>query len=191
VQVYEELEQRVRDRTADLEKANEEIRRLSLTDELTGLYNRRGFYVLAEPALRAARNHGHDCLLVFLDVDGLKQVNDEGGHDTGDSLITDVAQVLRDVLDQSDILARIGGDEFSALVSEPEGDPTTLRNRLLDAFRSFNEFQERPYRLSVSVGLVHVPAEDAETLDGLMARADRLMYAEKKRKATSGEGSLL
>lgn len=87
VAVYSELEQRVRDRTAELEQANEEIQQLSITDELTGLLNRRGFYLLAQPALESARRHRHSCLLAFFDVDGLKRVNDGYGHDAGDDLI--------------------------------------------------------------------------------------------------------
>lgn len=185
VQTYSELEQRVRDRTSELERANEEIHRLSLTDDLTGLNNRRGFYVLAEPALRTARDHGHDCLLAFLDVDGLKHVNDEEGHDVGDALIVDVAQVLQDTLRTSDILARIGGDEFCFLVPESDDTPLALRARLLEAFDSFNDGARRPYRLSASVGLVHAPASHSATLDELLAMADGLMYEDKKARNPS------
>lgn len=180
VQVSAELEQRVRDRTAELEKANEEIRRLSVTDELTGLNNRRGFYLLAEQALRAARRHSRNCVLAFLDIDGLKQVNDEQGHDAGDMLIFDVAQVLRATLRASDIVARIGGDEFLVLTTEIDADPGRLKERLVEAFRAFNESNRRPYRLSASIGLVQAPAADTGTVDELLSRADELMYAEKK-----------
>lgn len=180
VQVSAELEQRVRDRTADLEKANEEIRRLSVTDELTGLNNRRGFYLLAEQALRAARRHRRNCMLAFLDLDGLKRVNDEQGHDVGDMLISDLAQVLRSTLRESDIIARIGGDEFLVLTTESEGDPGRLKERLVEALRGFNQGSERPYRLSASIGLVQAPASDVASVDELLARADELMYAGKK-----------
>lgn len=183
VQVSADLEQRVRDRTAELVKANAEIRLLSLTDELTGLNNRRGFYLLAEQELRAARRSRRDCVLAFLDVDGLKRVNDEQGHDVGDTLIVDVAQVLRATLRDSDIVARMGGDEFLVMVTGSEGHPRVLRQRLADAFRRFNETSTRPYRLSVSIGLVQAPAADSATVDKLLARADELMYAEKRASA--------
>ena len=183
VQVYSELEARVRDRTAALEKANEEIRQLSVTDELTGLTNRRGFYPLAQAALRAARRHDRTCLVAFLDVDGLKRINDEQGHDVGDRLLVDVAEVLRATLRESDILARVGGDEFCVLVCEPTGDPAMLRERILEAFRRFDETQDRPYHLSVSIGLVN--AWPGNTLDQLLAQADKLMYKEKKNNADS------
>lgn len=185
VQLYAELEQRVRDRTADLERANEEILKLSITDELTGLNNRRGFYLKSETALHAARRQRSTCLLVFLDVDGLKLVNDVQGHDAGDSLLADVAHLLRGTLRDSDVLARIGGDEFCVLIVEPDCDQLALRDRLLAAFDRFNEHSNRPYELSASVGLISVPAGEAHTVDELLARADELMYEEKKGKPGS------
>ena len=179
IQVHSELERRVHDRTAELEQANERIRRLSVTDELTGLNNRRGFYLLAEPAIDAAGRHGHDWMLAYLDIDRLKRVNDQHGHQVGDALITDVAQVLRATLRESDILARIGGDEFCVLADTDDG-PAALRMRLVEAFANFNQTARRPYRLSVSIGLVQVPATGSATVDELIARSDRLMYREKR-----------
>ncbi|OBH27091.1 diguanylate cyclase [Mycobacterium sp. E342] len=180
VRLYSELEQRVRDRTAALRNANEEIRRLSVTDELTGLNNRRGFYLLAEQKLRGAHHLGHNCVLAFLDVDGLKQVNDEQGHDAGDALIKDVAGVLRGARRESDIVARLGGDEFCVMVTERDSGTAAVKERLTEAFRSFNETTDRPYRLSASIGLVQATAAEHATIDELLARADELMYAEKK-----------
>ncbi len=182
VAVYSELEQRVQDRTAALAKANEEIQQLSVTDELTGLLNRRGFYLLAEPALESARRHVRSCLLAFLDIDGLKRVNDENGHDVGDGLIMDIATVLRETLRKSDIIARMGGDEFCVLVTEPQGDPAMLRTRVHQAFDSFNETGDRPYRLSASIGLVQAWPGDKCTLDTLLAQADAMMYRDKRGK---------
>lgn len=180
IQIYAELERRVRDRTADLEQANEEIRQLSVTDDLTGVTNRRGFYLLAESALHASRRDGHSCLLAFIDVDGLKQVNDDKGHLVGDALIADAARLLRATLRKSDIVARLGGDEFCVLVTDPDAGPAVLRARIVDALRCFNEAETRPYRLSTSIGLMRVPATDISTVDELLARADELMYEEKK-----------
>lgn len=180
VRVHSELERRVQDRTAALEQANEEIRRLSVTDDLTGLNNRRGFYLLAEQALLAARRYGRDCMLAYLDVDGLKRVNDEHGHDAGDSLIADIAGVLRSTVRESDIVARMGGDEFCVLVTESRGDPAVLKGRLVEAFRRFNETHDRPYRLSASIGLLQAPAAEVTTMDQFLSRADELMYVEKK-----------
>lgn len=186
VAIYSEMEQRVRDRTAALERANEEIRRLSVTDELTGLNNRRGFYPLAGQKLSGSHRLGHACVLAFLDVDGLKQVNDEQGHDAGDMLIKDVAEVLRSIRRESDILARIGGDEFCVMVTESDQDSAPLRERLAEAFAAFNATGDRPYRLSASVGLVRAPVFDTASVDELLARADELMYVEKKARRSAG-----
>jgi diguanylate cyclase (GGDEF)-like protein len=177
-----DLEARVRDRTAELEEANAEIRRLSLTDDLTGLYNRRGFYVLAESALLTARDHGRTGVVAFMDLDGLKLVNDEAGHDVGDALLVDMANVLRAVLGPSDIVARIGGDEFCIFVAESEGDPILLRELLFDALATFNDRGDRPYTLSASIGLVPVPATGTQSLERLMIEADAQMYVDKRGK---------
>ena len=182
VQTISELEQRVRDRTAELSQANDEILRLSLTDELTGLHNLRGFNVLGQAALSAARDLGRECVLAFLDVDGLKQVNDEEGHDAGNRLIADVARTLRSVLGPDDVLARTGGDEFCVLVTGTHGGSDMLKTRLLESFLALNEVSDRGYDLSVSVGLVHVSADDTKTLQQLVTEADELMYADKKAK---------
>jgi diguanylate cyclase (GGDEF)-like protein len=189
VQMISELEQRVLDRTAELEKANAElekanaaIRQLTLTDELTGLSNRRGFNVLAEAALSTARSSGRNRLLAYLDIDGLKQLNDSEGHDVGDRLIADVAATLRASLGQTDALARIGGDEFCVLACDTDDDSWSLRNRLVEAFRRFNENAGRPYEVSASIGLLPIAVGDTTTLEDLVRRADRLMYADKQGK---------
>ena len=183
VAVYSELEQRVRDRTSALEQANEEIQQVSITDELTGLLNRRGFYLVAEPALASARRHGHSCVVAFLDVDGLKRVNDEYGHDAGDDLIRDVAAVLRDTLRKSDIIARMGGDEFCVLVTEPGDDSAALSERVHQGLRRFTDTRDRPYRLSASIGLAYAEPAETGALEDLIARADKLMYQAKRGKA--------
>ena len=180
VQIYTELEDRVRDRTADLEKAKEAIHQLSISDELTGLLNRRGFFLLAEPALELAKRNEHRCVVAFLDVNGLKRVNDVHGHEMGDELIRDVAEVLRAVLRKADIIGRMGGDEFCILVSDPDGDVSMLKERIFKAFQAFNETHERVYSLSASIGLIEVWPTDGGTLEHLLARADELMYEEMR-----------
>ena len=183
VAVHSELEDRVRDRTSALEQANEEIQHLAITDELTGLLNRRGFYLVAEPALTLARRHGRSCVVAFLDVDGLKRVNDGLGHDSGDALIRDIADLMRDTLRKSDIPARMGGDEFCVLVTEPGEDLVKLSERLQHEVQRLNETGDRPYLLSISIGLAYTGPDDTNTLESLIARADTLMYEEKRSKA--------
>ncbi len=180
VQVYAELERRVADRTAELERVNNEMLQLTVTDEMTGVTNRRGFYLLAESVLRAARRDRRDCLLGFIDIDGLKQVNDRQGHIVGDALIVDLARILRSTLRRSDILARLGGDEFCVLVVDNDTEPAALKARLEAAVQQFNDTEVRSYRVSTSIGLMSVPGSDTSTVDELLARVDELMYADKK-----------
>lgn len=189
VLVHSELEERVRERTAVLreratvlEEAIAEIRQLSITDDLTGLNNRRGFNRLAEHALYTARRRGDTCSLAYLDVDTLKWVNDEHGHGAGDAMIIDVATVLRNTVRKSDIIARLGGDEFCVLATDGNTEPTILKERIYAAFRQFNETNDRPYQISVSIGLAHGWPADPRTLDKLLAHADELMYDEKRTK---------
>lgn len=180
VQISAELEQRVLDRTADLERVSNEMLQLSVTDDLTGVTNRRGFYLLAESVLLAARRDGLDCLFGFIDVDGLKKVNDRQGHVVGDALIIDVVQVLRATLRTSDVLARLGGDEFCVLAVGADREPAALKARITAAMQDFNDTEVRSYEVSTSIGLMAVPAGDTSTVDELLARADELMYEEKK-----------
>src|SRR5437660_5932711 len=122
-------------------------------------------------ALGAARRDGGDFLLALLDVDGLKHVNNQHGHDVGDLLISDVALVMGAAVRESDILARMGGDEFCVLVTTPRDSPATLRLRLVEGFRRFNATETRPYQLSASICIVAGVADDSTTVDALLACA--------------------
>jgi len=183
LRVINELEQRVRERTAELEQANAEIRRQAVTDELTGLLNRRGFYLLGEQALRSARRLGSPCLLAFLDLDGLKQINDQHGHEAGHRMLRDFAAVLRSALREADIIGRIGGDEFCILSLQPGGDADGLRRRLQSALARYNREQQPPLPMAASLGTVLVPRPGADTrLDQLVEMADQRMYEDKRRR---------
>jgi len=180
VQVCSELERLLRERTTALEKVQAEVRILAITDEPTGLYNRHGFNVLGEHALKNARRLRGRCLFAMIDVEGLKRINGELGHEVGDALIADCAQVLKATLRQSDLVARIGGDVFCALSIEPDGDALGMRTRLAEAFATFNRKSWAKYRLSASVGIVQAQVDETCTLDSLLAQANRLASAEKK-----------
>ena len=182
VQVYNELEQRVRNRTAALEHANQEIQSLSMTDELTGLLNRRGFYQMAERALAVARRSGTECVIAFIDVDGLKGVNDRLGHDVGDSMITDVADALLSTLRESDVVGRMGGDEFCVVGLNPEPTANTLRERLQARLAEMNTTKDRPYTLAASIGCLRASHLERVSLDQLLVQADERMYHDKRAK---------
>jgi two-component system, cell cycle response regulator len=160
------------------------LREAAETDELTGLCNRRGFKLLGEQQLRTARRSGLAVTLLFVDVDGMKQVNDELGHEWGDSLLVDAASVLRTTLRDSDIVARLGGDEFVALLLDTDAAKSALvRERLEASLTALNNAVRRPYRLSLSFGAV--VASHTSTLKELLSDADQLMYGEKRRRRES------
>lgn len=180
VRVYHELEDRVRERTEELESALQQIQHLSITDDLTGLYNRRGFRLLAGQTLCRLQRSREPFLLAYLDVDGLKKTNDQHGHGVGDTLLMDMATVLRDTFRASDIVARLGGDEFCVLAVGTGDDQHQVRQRFEAALERFNLSIQRPYRLACSLGIV--PGEHngrTQTIDEMIAEADKWMYREK------------
>jgi len=183
LRINAEIDQRVDDRTLALQQANSEIQKLSGTDELTGLRNRRGFHEVAHAAVLA----GMPILLAFIDVDGLKKVNDSMGHAMGDALLVDVAQALRTCFRREDIMARLGGDEFCVLVLNPAVDVLTLRAIFAKRLDELNQTLARNYPIAASIGIVETVAEVPLQLDALLADADRLMYDDKvARKAARG-----
>jgi diguanylate cyclase (GGDEF)-like protein len=162
------------------DKAADEMRALALTDVLTGLNNRRGFFVQAEHMFRLARRKHAGCAVIYADIDGLKLVNDQLGHEMGDRLIRDTAAVLRESLRDTDVLARLGGDEFVALALE-DAHPRLILRRLKKNLHAFNLMQERTYSLSISAGIVQCdPYGDTSLLD-YVQQADQEMYAHKRR----------
>jgi diguanylate cyclase (GGDEF)-like protein/PAS domain S-box-containing protein len=158
------------------------LRELAFLDELTGLYNLRGFLGLAEQQLTLAKRTGRGALLLLVDVDDLKMINDSHGHHLGDQALRDMADLLRHSFRGTDILARHGGDEFGiwAVEADPESCEM-LQARLYRNLETMIEATERPYRLSFSVGAVYFdPTRENPTLRALMERADGLMYARKR-----------
>jgi diguanylate cyclase (GGDEF)-like protein len=155
------------------------IRALALTDVLTGLNNRRGFFVQAEHMFRLARRKHAGCAVIYADIDGLKLVNDQLGHATGDELIRDAAAVLRESLRNSDVLARFGGDEFVAFVLD-DAHPGAILARLRDNLHAFNLMQDRTYHLAVSAGAVRCDTDSGAALADYVQSADREMYLHKQ-----------
>lgn len=166
---------------ARLKKLSLELEQLALTDELTGVRNRRGFLVLAEHAWRLARRTHVPCRLLFIDLDGVKQVNDTQGHQVGDALLMDAARVLASVFRETDVIGRIGGDEFAVLeLMDKTEVPGNGSPRLQAAINDFNRNAGQPYRLSMSVGIEDLPATGETTLEALLSRADIAMYGRKR-----------
>ncbi len=168
---------------SDRKRAEEELRALSLVDALTGLPNRRAFITLSDQALKWAARLGKEILLIFIDVDNLKQINDTHGHLSGDRALVDTARVLRETFREADIVARLGGDEFIALITaESEAAGNLVMGRLQARVAAHNETAERPYKLGLSIGFTHAKAEGARLLD-LMERADASLYEQKRGRA--------
>ncbi|HEY3819139.1 MAG TPA: diguanylate cyclase [Polyangiaceae bacterium] len=158
----------------------DELRALSLRDELTQLYNRRGFLALAEQHVKTAIRGGQPFTLLYADLNGLKRINDELGHVVGDRAITDAARVLKNTFRDSDVVARLGGDEFVVLIADagPANGDVLIR-RLRDATRAHNK-PGGPYRLSMSIGLAFYDPHEPQPLHDLIAAADQRMYSAKR-----------
>jgi len=152
-----------------------------VADELTGLRNRRGFFLLGESQLSLARRLGRIAVLYFADVDGLKQINDVFGHAQGDQSIADTASLLRAAFRETDLIARLGGDEFVVLSLEmPDVDATALLARFEAQLQEFNATGQRPYQLAMSVGIALHAMGSNESLTELLAKADSAMYLVKQ-----------
>ncbi|MEW6519640.1 MAG: diguanylate cyclase [Thermodesulfobacteriota bacterium] len=164
-------------------KLENKLHSLSITDELTGLLNRRGFMMMAKKQLRIADRNQGKLFLLFADVDNLKWVNDTYGHDIGDMLLVKVAKLLASFR-RSDIIARLGGDEFAVLLSDSSrtGEEKKISDRFETLLQEENEKKELGFVIGISFGVVaydnHKPCE----IEELIARADKLMYLSKKRK---------
>jgi diguanylate cyclase (GGDEF)-like protein len=164
-----------------------ELSHLAISDELTGLYNRRGFLLLGSERMRLAHGMKKNVLLFFADLDNLKQINDQFGHQEGDQALLKTAEIFRNTFRNSDIAGRFGGDEFTALVIEEFGQTAdTISKRLQDnmAELAANNTQ---YPLSLSVGMTRYAAEMRSSLKKLLAQADQALYKQKQAsRAPSG-----
>jgi diguanylate cyclase (GGDEF)-like protein len=167
----------------ELEEANSRLRSLSLTDELTGLNNRRGFLILAAGLLKFARRAGHPLCLLYIDMDCLKQVNDTFGHAEGDLALTHFVRILTETFRDSDVIGRMGGDEFVVLtIDAAEKDIASIQARLQSNVDGYNLQSVRGYKLLFSLGVVQVDLNSAYTIETLLAQADAIMYEQKRLK---------
>jgi diguanylate cyclase (GGDEF)-like protein len=155
---------------------------LSLTDDLTGLYNRRRFFVLTEQYLKIALRTKKRLLLLFIDMDDLKWINDHYGHNEGDQALKEFARILRQTFRESDIIARIGGDEFVVLFMSTDENSERLLTRLYENLKEYNDQPSQRYPLSISVGTAQFEPESPASIDELLFKADASMYAQKRKK---------
>jgi diguanylate cyclase (GGDEF)-like protein len=167
----------------ELEKANERLRSLSLTDELTGLNNRRGFSILANGLFKFARRAGHQLCMLYIDMDSLKHINNTFGHVEGDTALNHFARILTETFRDSDVIARMGGDEFAVLTLDTnENNIAVIKARLQSNVDAYNLVSVRGYALTFSLGIIQVDLNSTFTVESLLSQADAAMYEHKHTK---------
>jgi two-component system cell cycle response regulator len=167
---------------SQLEKAREEAQRLTLIDDLTGLYNRRGFFTLSEQQWKLADRKNKKLVLLYCDLDNLKTINDNYGHLMGDQALITVAQLLKSTFRESDIIARMGGDEFAILAIEAETNGDRMINRLNEKLDELSESDDLHLPISLSSGYAHYDPEQPGSIEEVLGEADLQMYAQKDGK---------
>jgi diguanylate cyclase (GGDEF)-like protein len=167
----------------ELEQANDRLRSLSLTDELTGLNNRRGFTILASGLFKFARRANHPICLLYIDMDSLKNINNSFGHAEGDTALNHFARILTETFRDSDVIARLGGDEFAVLtIDATQNGIAVIQKRLQSNVEEYNLVSVRGYSLSFSLGIIQVDLDSTFTVDTLLSQADKAMYEHKQAK---------
>ena len=184
-------ELRLAEQAAQLAEQSAELERLTVADDLTGLYNRRGLTAFGEQALYRARRDGTMVALLFLDLDGLKKINDTLGHGAGDDALRAIAGIIGSTIRESDIAARIGGDEFCILLFDDAGASVEhVTRRIREAAAAARETYSLQAPLSISIGVLRVEARTPGSIDELLAEADKSMYSEKLSKLSSGASNI-
>ena len=167
-------------------KLQEKVRTMAVTDELTGLYNRRGFFSLAEKLLQLCKREKKGIFMLYTDLDGLKKINDTFGHKEGDMALIDIANILRNNYRESDIIARISGDEFVVIpIGTTEDSAKIATSRLQKSIEIHNSEINRSYKLSLSFGIAYYDPENPCSIDELLVQGDKLMYEQKRHKQKS------
>ncbi|MGD2172009.1 MAG: GGDEF domain-containing protein [Gammaproteobacteria bacterium] len=158
------------------------LRASSLTDELTGLHNFRGLTLMGERLLLDARRGEQSLSMIFIDADGLKEVNDTLGHDAGSRMLVDIATLLRGNFRDVDLIGRVGGDEFAVMVKGDKSDLESMLERFKAAIEEANRLGDKPYRISCSLGVITTEPNQKMSLIDLLAHADAKMYENKRER---------
>ena len=165
------------------DKMIDELKALSLKDDLTGLYNRRGFYTIVTEYLKLAKRESYPVFLLFLDLDDLKIINDNWGHHQGDNALEDLTFVINSTFRSSDVKARMAGDEFAVFpVGKSEAGVETAMERFHKNLQNFNRENNSPYQISISYGISKWDPDNPTSLDNLLKEADQKMYIHKRQK---------
>jgi two-component system, cell cycle response regulator len=158
------------------------LHQLSFNDELTGLLNRRGFHSMAHQQLKVAERENWELVILFADLDSLKNINDNFGHTEGDRALKTASLILKETFRTSDLIARLGGDEFIVLaLNAPATGVQKMLERLQGTIAQHNS-QNRYYQLSLSVGIAQFDPHQGLTLDEMIVQADKALYENKRRR---------
>ncbi|MDQ7787390.1 MAG: diguanylate cyclase [Thermodesulfovibrionales bacterium] len=169
-----------------LKSMEAKLKALSITDNLTGLYNRRGLFALVEQLFKLSKRQNTGMFMLYADIDNLKEINDTWGHKEGDLVIIDIANILKMNYRDSDIVARIGGDEFVVIPVGTDGDNMEENiSRLQKNIQVHNTKANRSYKLSLSAGIAYYDPKTPCSVEELLAQGDKLMYEQKKYKQKS------
>jgi diguanylate cyclase (GGDEF)-like protein/PAS domain S-box-containing protein len=169
----------------DYKTMEEKLHTLSLTDQLTGVYNRRGLLTLVDQLFKLSKRQKQGIFLLYADIDNLKEINDTFGHKEGDTVLVETANIFKKIYRESDIIARIGGDEFVVIPVGTAGDNIEIIiSRLQKSLEIYNSGKNRGYKLSLSTGIVFYDPEHPCSINELLVQADKLMYEQKMHKKT-------
>jgi len=165
------------------QKAQSRLQNLSLVDELTGIYNRRGFMTIAHQQAKLAQRTQTYWVIVFADVNDLKKINDTYGHLEGDQALRDIARLLKSTFRESDVIARIGGDEFAVLAYAATATVAkSFTRRLQNMVEILNASPGRKYKLAISLGLASFDPHHPHSVEDVLAEADAAMYEQKRKQ---------
>lgn len=175
-------------RVTDFKRMEQKLHDLSLTDELTGLYNRRGLFTLADQQMRMANRNKEKVFILYADMDNMKVINDTFGHHEGDTALIETAKLLRESFRDSDIIARIGGDEFVAMpIGRNESETRTTIDRFNKNLEHSNKQRNRKYKLSLSLGIACYDPQRPSNIHELLEQGDRAMYENKKNRKSGAD----
>lgn len=171
----------------DTEKENSRnFEMISKYDELTGLFNRRGYFDSADAVIHNPANKGKNAVVVFADMDNLKIVNDRFGHDDGDFSLKSIAYILSHSFRTTDIVGRIGGDEFAALaLLGATENANQILNRIAETSEKFNKGCDKPYYVNMSTGIYPFVCDSDVVLGDILEKADEILYQQKHNKRKS------
>lgn len=164
---------------AVLEENNLELNNLSKRDPLTGILNRRGFFLQAEPMLEKCRSEQKEVTVLYVDMNNLKIINDRYGHEEGDYSLRTIAEILKEQVGKYGVVARIGGDEYACVLTTVLEDGQILE-KIYAAFEKHNNVSDKPYNVTVSIGAYRILVDDGHTLEDAMTLADEQLYEVKR-----------